>query len=742
MSGAIAGAAMLSVAAFVPAVAQGDANIEEITVTAQKRSENIQDVPISVTALTAADLRAFNISKPTDLGAFVPGLDAKSTSGDANPVFTVRGIGLNDFSTNNNPNVSVYIDDIVLPYTPMLNMPLFDLDRVEVLKGPQGTLYGRNNTGGAIRFVTKKPSDSEETDGSVTAGDYGLLQAEAGTGGKIDDVLSFRVSAYTKQQFDGWQYDEYTHQDYSTANNSALRVQFNWHPGDDFDLALETYGGYENSENQLSQDIGVFAAGTLAYPCAPVALGSRNEGPCVAYGKDGKIYYNSSSNPRDVANSSVYGNRILNVAAGASAEANWHLPDFTITSITGYAYNDNHTGNDSDGTPLILLDSKFESGVYSLTQELRATSNPDSWLKWTTGIYISYDRTTGDLPQALDDQAFGLTRVLTRWVQRTQSDAAFGQVEVPILDRLSFTGGVRLTYEHREYDYGAYDLNPFGTSGFAAFDSVPVGSYLSSLNDTNVSWKGGLNYKPGEGLLIYGSISSGFKGGGYKAAIEFSPFDLQPFKPEELVAYELGAKTTWLDGKLTADAAAYYYDWRQFQGTGTVCSGTPSVCVTTLTNVGTAHIDGLEGQLKWRPAPGVELAAGGNWMRAHVINGTYNGKTLADAPRLNYTLSARYENPQPVWNSLHPYVQAIVTGQSSEFFDSNNDELQRQTGYALLNLRVGVAPDVGAWDFWLWADNVTDAVYRNESYNSGSFIPSQNYYGPPATFGATLAFHL
>jgi iron complex outermembrane receptor protein len=246
-----------------------------------------------------------------------------------------------------------------------------------------------------------------------------------------------------------------------------------------------------------------------------------------------------------VSNSSVYGNRILNVAAGASAEANWRLPDFTITSITGYAYNDNHTGNDSDGTPLILLDSKFDSSVYSLSQELRAESNPGSWLNWTTGLYVSYDRTTGDLPQALDDQAFAQTRVLTRWVQRTQTDAAFGQVEVPVVDQLTFVAGVRVTYEHRDYNYGAYDLNPFGTSGFAFFNSVPVGSYLSSLNDTNVSWKGGLNYKPADNFLIYGTISSGFKGGGYKAAIEFGAADLQPFKPEELVAYEIGAKTTW-----------------------------------------------------------------------------------------------------------------------------------------------------------------------------------------------------
>jgi iron complex outermembrane receptor protein len=683
-----------------------------------------------------------NIAKPTDLGAFVPGLDAKSTSGDANPVFTVRGIGLNDFSTNNNPNVSVYIDDILLPYTPMLNMPLFDLDRVEVLKGPQGTLYGRNNTGGAIRFITKKPSDTESIDGSVTAGDYGLLRAEVGAGGKIDDVLNFRVSAYTNQQFDGWQYDEYTHQDYGKQNTSALRVQTDWHPSDTFNLLLEAYGGYENSENQLSQDIGVFAAGTLAYPCAPVALGYRNEGPCVAYGKNNQTYYNPSSNPRDVSNSSVYGNRILNAAAGASAEANWQFSGFTITSITGYAYNDSHVGNDSDGTPLILLDSQFDSAVYSLTQELRASSDPDSWLKWTTGIYISYDRTTGDLPQALDDQAFGQTRVLTRWVQRTQSDAGFAQVEVPVIDKLSFVGGVRLTYEHRDYDYGAYDTNPFGTSGFAATGTIPVASYLSSLHDTNASWKVGLNYRPIDDVLLYGTISTGFKGGGYKAAIEFSPASLTPFKPEELVAYEIGAKTTWLDGKLTADAAVYHYDWRHFQGTGLTCSGTPPVCITTLTNVGTAHIDGLEGQLKWRPVPGLELSAGGNWMRAHVINGTYEGEALADAPQLNYTLSARYEAPQPIWNALHPYVQAIVTGQSAEFFDSANDLLQRQTGYALLNLRVGVVPDNAVWDFSLWADNVTDAVYRSESFNSGSFIPSQNYYGPPVTFGATLGFHL
>jgi iron complex outermembrane receptor protein len=744
---------LLGFAAFTVGPLQGvfaaedtESSLQEIVVTAQRRAEKIQDVPVSITAFTGKSLVDNGITEPVDLGSFVPGLSAKNTLGNGSAVFTLRGIGLNDFGSNNNPNVSVYVDDILLPYVPLLNFQMFDTDRVEVLKGPQGTLYGRNTTGGAIRYITRRPTDTDEFSSRVDFGNYGLVEAEVAGGGKINDAWNYRVSFITRQQDRGWQHDYLTGQNIGSVNRSAIRLQLDFHPSATFDMLLEAWTGYENSENQIGQDIAELDRNTGAYPCAPVAAGYRDEGPCVAFSKNGQIFFNPNSDPRQIAASPAFGNRLRNTAAGASAELVWHLPSFTLTSITGVTVDENETATDSSATPFVLLDNMFNAYILSPTEELRASSLDDSRIKWTTGVYASDDKNRGELPANLDDNPFAQTRVYTRWDQKDKSYAGYGQAELPIVDKLSLVGGARLTYEEKSDLYESRDLNPFGTSGFVAAGLIPVAAYAGSISETNASWKFGVNYRPTNAILTYASVTRGFKSGGFFDNIAFSLPELTPYKPEILTAYEVGIETAWNDGRVIANAAAYHYDWRNFQASGLVCVGSPAVCVITLTNVGDARIDGLEAELNWQPVDGLVLHLGANELNSRVKDGPYMGKRVANAPNLTLDTNVRYELPRFA-NGWRPYVQVSDSYQSTEFFENNNFPLQTEPGYSLVNLRVGTMSRSDAqgsprtWDVAAWVHNLTNKIYRTESFNSGSFIPSQNYYGPPRTFGVSLNYH-
>ena len=728
----------------VPA-AEDSSGLAEIVVTAQKRTEKLQDVPISVTAISGPALQERGITEPVDLGSVVAGLSAKATLGNGAPVFTLRGVGLNDFGSNNNPNVSVYVDDVLIPYVPMLSFQLFDTDRIEVLKGPQGTLYGRNTTGGAIKYVTRKPSDDTELSARLDGGNYDLVEAEVAGGGKLNDAWSFRAAAITRQQGTGWQHDYLTGRDIGSVNRTALRLSADWHPSSAFDGLFQLWGGYEDSQNQVGQDIGVFDATTGAYPCAPVAAGRRDEGPCVSFNKNGQAYFNPNTDPRQIATSPAFGGRIRNTAGGASAQLVWNMPSFTLTSITGVMTDESKIASDSSATPFVLLDNDFQAYINSFTEELRATSLDDSWIKWTGGIYASYDKNRGEIPANLDDHPFARTRVYTRWDQKAHSYAGFGQGELPLGERFSLVAGARLSYEKKSDQYGARDLNPFGTSGFAAVGLIPLASYVGDIDNTNLSWKFGLNYRPTSNVLAYASVTRGFKSGGFFDNIAFSAAELTPYRSETLDAYELGIKTAWNDGRLVLNGAGYFYNWRNFQASGLVCVGTPPVCVITLTNVGNAHIYGAEMELDWQALDSLVLRVGANELHSQVLNGPYKDKRLANAPNFTFNASARYNLPH-VGSDLRPYVELTESYQSDMFFENNNYPLQNEPGYSLLNARAGIISGSSgrgarSWEVAFWVRNLTDKIYRTESFNSGSFIPSQNYYGPPRTFGGSVIYH-
>lgn len=712
--------------------------IEEIVVTALKREQNIQDVSASITAFTGDQIREMGMTRAQDIGWATPGLYATGSSGDTNPLYTIRGIGLNDVFSNNNPTVGIYVDEIIQPFTPMMGFQLFDMERIEVLKGPQGTLYGRNSTGGAINFISRRPGD--ETNGYVRLGygEFERFEAEAAIGGPLSDTVGGRVAFYTVQQNEGWIDNTVTGDDVGELDQIAVRAMLEWRPTDTFEARLTGTYGREDSESLPREHVGFLDSANPANLCASALAGERNEGPCIS----SLGYFDPTTDRYTVENSSVLGQRNDTDTFSINFTFNWEIGEMTLTSITGYSEFDRVYSEDSDGTSIIMLDSQFTDDIKAFSQEVRLTGETEGGIEWVIGAFFSDDTIDGDILQALD-QHFFLTRVDTNWTQESSSAAAFGHFDYPFTDRLSLVGGIRYTHEEKDFRYDAVDLDTFGTTQFLP---TPAAGIVSDISNNEVSGQISLEYALTDDVLSYFSFSRGFKSGGYKAAIAFNPDELEPFVEETLNAYEIGFKSTLADGKIRLNAAAYYYDWNDFQAFVTeVRSG---INVIVLDNAGDAEVYGIEADLLWHPVEGLDIQTAINWMDTEIkefntIPGTADatGNRLANSPEFMFNGRVRYEFP--LGNTgFNAYLLTDIIHRSRVFYSLTNNGQNSQDGFWLWDGRIGVTTQDNKWEAALWAKNLTDEFYVTNSYdNTGGIFPSQNFLGQPRSFGFSLQYN-
>lgn len=733
---AITGASILAMAASTAHAQNAETSDggfgNEIIVTAQRRAETLQSVPISINAFTSDQLKELKVSQPGDIAALTPGVFVSATRGDQNPTFSIRGLSLNDTFSNNNPTVGIYFDDVNLPYTPMMSFQMFDIDRVEVLKGPQGTLYGRNTTGGAINFISKKPT--QETDAYFTAGysRFNRLELEGAAGGGVTDTLAVRVSAKTVQQNGGWQTNGLTGEKIGDVNTISLRGQALWTPTPDLTVHLEGTYSYNNSDQQLREHVGYRAIGG-GY-CAAALAGHLDPTTCV----DSLGWSDPTPARRTVENSSTYGHKNRSRAEGVSLNIDYDFGGVKLTSITGYNHFNRKSGDDSDGGALVELDTLFTDRIKSFTQEVRLTSDNDSPLSWVVGGYYSWDRIAGNALQALDDHFFH-TRVDTGFVQKTDAYAAFGQASYQLTDALTFTAGLRFTRDDKKFTYDSYDLNPYGDSTLP----TPVAGIRDGVKQDNLSGKVGIDYKVSPDMMLYASASRGFKSGGFKAAIAFNPDELLPFKGETVYAYEVGAKTTMLDGKLTFNLAGYYNDWRNFQAMVTeIRSG---INVIVLSNAGDARVYGLEAEAQLRATSRLSLRGALNWQDSKITDfnnapggDDFTGNHLANAPTLSATATARWETPLE-GNNWGVSILGDTSYRSKTYYSLANRDLASQDGYWLVNGRIALHDKKDRWEAAIYGRNILNKLYVSSSYdNWGGIFPSQNFLGDPATYGVSF----
>lgn len=686
------------------------AAVEEVVVTAQKRSENVQNVPISIVALTGSSLAKSGVTTIDSLQHYAPGLSISAVGSGFVSYTYLRGSGTNQIDAGSDPSVAYFEDEVYIGGTAGLQFDLFDIDRVEVLKGPQGTLFGRNAAAGAISIVTKRPSAEFGVTADGEVGNYGDYTGRASVTGPIssDGRWLMRLSAGFKER--GAFTDNLAPggEDPGKVNTYGGRGQLEY-AGDNltFLLTVEAARARDGMTNQFidsADKSGLLSAAAIA------AL------------PPGESFY------RHYYNVSGFENQDL---AAVSGRFDWKTAIGTITSLSAYRSSTFNRLQDQDGT---IADS-FALGSHeadkTFSQELRL-ANDIGRLHWIGGLYYYDGRTTSDFVEsagpAFPVAILGGTQTIDNGVITSHSYAAFGQATFDVSDQLSLTVGGRYTIDHKEDNRqvkgflapGFYFVDP--TARWSSFD--PAAS---------------LNFHVTPDVLTYLSYRRGYKSGGFQTLGPATPaIASTPFAPETVNSYEAGVKSTWFDHRLLIDAALFRSDITNQQILRITGPG-----VQTIDNAGQTRDTGLDLTISARPIEHLRLDASSTFQHARFVkylNGavSYAGNAQLRSPDFSGAYSAEYDVELPGGATLTPRVE--YTYQSKEFFDAANTQVPGlyQPGFGLTNARLTYTPAQGSWNVALWGRNLGNVEYvRNIATLAltGLAVP-----GDPRTFG--VAFHL
>lgn len=717
------------------------AQIEEVVVTAQKRAQSAQDVGVAITAMSGEQLKEMKMATATDVAAQVPSLDIKNTLGATNPVVTIRGVGLNDFHANNSQSAGVYIDEVFLSAPSMLGFQLFDLDRVEVLKGPQGTLYGRNTTAGAVNFISRKPTEEFEAGVTVGYGSYKTYETEGFISGALTENLNGRLSVKYSDRQGGYIENTYTGNDeYGAATTEAWRAQLAWDISESADMLLNVHAGETKGDAGTTwKSFGVSVQDPMDFSDCPAYAQTGMSGPgCY----DWAGY--ADPNPDNPYKGAWNMDPQMDIdSKGASVHFNVDLGAATLTSISGYESVIRDMEEDAGGSPDEESDIFYHNENSLFSQEIRLTSNNTSDFSWIVGGFYSTEKAIGDPNQYIKSRATLNTDFTVSWDQKTTTYASFVHTEWQFTDTLKLITGIRYTKEEKEFEGQTTDDNPFNDSWYLgligedpAGGAVVLGQTDDTFEDDNVSGKIGLDWTPTDNLLFYASVSKGFKSGGFSGAWVGSDEELAPYDSEEITAYEVGMKATMLENTLQLNASAFQYDYENMQ-----LFTTPenSLALIALTNAEEATIRGAEVEAWWIPVDGLDVRAGVSFLDTENNDPAFKGLELPNAPEYSFNMSVRYE-----WslnNDLRAAVMLAGTYQDDIYKQVENRPFHKVDGYGLLNARASIYFR-DQWELSLWGDNITDKEYVAEVFDQtgiqGNYIAN---YGTPANYGVSLTYN-
>ena len=738
---ALGGASLLALSIAAPALAQATApaQVAEVIVTAQKREERLLDVGEAVSSVNAEAIRSQRITTTEDLVSQSPSVDVKQNIPGAQAIVTVRGVGLNDFSSTNNSTVGVYIDDVFLASFAEMDLNLFDLDRIEVLKGPQGTLYGRNSTAGAINIITAAPSLSGDFGRiALTAANFQRYEAEGFANVVASDQLAFRLSGQWIKQDEGYWFSRVMNRDLGRQDIAQGRAEVLWRPSEATTVKLKL----EAERNRSELGVGKFF-GTISTAPGQGCPDFANPAHCVNF--HGYSDVTSNVFQGDWEHLAPYRVHQWN----ATLHVDHDLGFAKLTSVTGYIDFKRSFYIDADAGP--TQDAEFDQNdkVRQFTQELRLAGGSPDRLTWLVGAYYSWDRVKTLAPGFLKD-SFN-TDVLITADQTTKSRAIFGQTEWTVAPGLRLIGGLRYTDEDRSYIGGTTDLNPFGFSflcfavGACALGAPgphPLSFEDAKITDRKWSWRAGLDYKPNDDTLLYGFVARGTKSGGFFNGITTSSFALAPYRPEQLTDYEAGFKTRLLDRTLQLEASAFWYDYKDLQTQTFTNVG--AVSLIKLGNVGKATVKGLDAQATWLPVRGLTLAGGLGLL--HTELGTFNtagpagiivvpkGNKLPNAPSTTFNGQARYE--WPITAGWTASVQAEAHYSSKVFKEALNTPYLSAGSYWIYDARAALASESG-WEVAVWGKNLGDEKYVTQATDDGIGM-GYRIFNAPRTYGVTV----
>lgn len=781
----LSGAALAADAGNDADLADASASASDIIVTAQKRSERLGDVGMSIQAFTPQTMSDAGVTQPKDLGKIVPGFSSSTTPFGTN-TFTLRGVGFQETSLGASPTVTVYMDEVPIPFGPESAGVSLDLQRVEVLKGPQGTLYGQNSTGGLVNFIAARPTDDLSYGGRLSVDNFGGVGGEAFVSGPISGTLKARA-AFGFDQGGAWQ-KSFTRDDKLGSNDMLNgRVILEWEPASSFHATLTVNAWRDHGETPAPQFFGALLGNPAAEPFV-IAFGSYQGYNFMTYPVAPPNNRNADWDEQtDHHRRNSFVNPVLRLQFDLSS-------DISLTSITSYQHYKRDQPVEGDGTALTNLTTIQRGDVKSWYQELRLGGAFAGGGSWLIGGNYAHDKVF-DQFQILDpigSQGFvgqpficnlgigvpctGLYHLQGNFVQSDQkieTIAAFANMEYPLTDRLTAQAALRYTHATRDYTGGAFDggdgqtaalfsdiqttlrafygLPPSGqTIGlydcFALGDAptYTMGCRTERLSESNVSWRTGLNYKATDDTLLYANISRGYKAGSFPTVVHSLQSELAPVTQEKLTAYEAGIKTSLADRTLDLTLAGFYYDYRDKQTITRFVDPLFGVLLK-LGNIPKSRVVGFEVAAAWRPTPGLSISPSfsladskvrGSYMSYDFLGNAvdFGGHAFPLAPRVQGALDTQYS-----W-SLNDAVKAFVGGnlnvQGATYSGFVPNEVERVPSYALVDLRAGI--ETGSWRFSIWARNITDKWYWNSSTRINDALVRQT--GTPRTFGLTVGF--
>lgn len=714
--------------------------LEEVIVTATKRAENLQDIPLAVNAFSSDTIHEAGINDTSDLAIMTPSLNANANSSPFTTRLTIRGIGTAQADPALEPSVGMFVDGVFMSRSGLGTSDLTDIERIEVLQGPQGTLYGKNANAGAISIITKRPN-FDEFEGYVeaSAGNYGMGKLTATVSGPIGDTVAYRLSGNIHQR-DGYYDNAGTGvDDQNDADDWNLQGKLQWQPTDRLSMLL--------SAAHVERDTTCCGADSTQGDTVQQKLIDQGLSPD---NNDPYNYKVATDRPEAFTMESDL------VSLHIDYDMHWG----SITFITGWNNYEYSTSLDADRSQLDLLylSNEHNEGD-SFSQELRLDASLGDNIDYQVGLFY-YEQTTqrGDgtpivfigedfitiadqqgLPLpfptvALVAQPGDYLTSLNIWDTRTL--ALFGQATWHIGDRWHLTGGLRWTDEEREAELFAESFSTAPLAAVISFldiVSTPIDTTLDRSSD-NVDWLTKLAYDIGESSMIYASVSTGSKSGNFNG-VNGEP-DEREFDDETTTSYELGLKATVLDSTLRINAAAFYTEIEdyQFQDQMEVGIG------TTVSNDGKVEVSGIDIQLDALPLPNLTLTAGLLYMYDYEITaGPREGQELPYTAEFSGNIGATLVFPLAGGGLYirgdYIFMDDHITngGNADQLKDKDIDDRE------LLNMKIGWRND--NWNISLWGKNLTEDEYATQTTITQLFSGQDSYFlAPPRTYGATLRY--
>lgn len=760
-----------------PAVAQSvdDAFAGEIIVTAQKREQSLNDVGLSITAATGSELEALGINDTGDLAKITPGFTF-TKSQDGTPLYTLRGVGFNDYTLGASPAVSVYVDQVPLAYGAFTQGASLDLERVEVLKGPQGILFGQNSTGGAINYIAAKPTYSLEAGLTASYGRFDTFEGEAFVSGPVSNTLALRVAGAITDS-GPWQ-QNYTRDD-SLGEQKSLRGRFSalFEPSDGLSFLLSVNGWRDKSDTQAGQLQGLL----LQLDEAAVAAGCGNFCDTVETARRIDVFRSQELAPQNARATNWGTDRELDRDDGfwqASLRADIDVaPDITLTSITAFSkYNENYDV-DRDGTALSNAGVIADGDVESFSQELRLSGETGivNWLIGgnyaTNDVRSANNILTGDstntaiLPAPLPWIADSVTTI----TQDIKDIAVFGNVEAAVTSQLTLLAGARYTDSKNDYtscmtgDIGMQVTFGVLSDVLSGTPGDPVGPdtclnmdqftfetirapFEDTLKEDNFSWRVGANYELSSDTLLYILASRGYKSGSFPTVPASTTGQFAPVTQESVTAFEAGAKFTLADRQIQLNLAAFHYIYDDKQVRGLVIDPVFNQ-LEQLVNIPKSRINGAEVELTARPTDGLTLRGAVTYVDSKVKNfvginnervlADYSGSALPFSPKWHVVADINYEAPMTA--SLDAYVGANFLYNSttnSTLGEAPNSVID---SFKTIDLRAGIKSNDDRWSIGVWGRNVFNEYYWINQFVTQDVVV--RYAAKPATYGVTIKYN-